>query len=176
MSRVFCEGDRTLLRIVELSDAPRVVEWKHDPLIRKMALSADLEVTLEHEREDIEHAITSENQLYLVIEVAATRQAIGYVRINWIDDPPRFAWLRFALGSHRQKGYAKDALRSLFSRLFTEGMHRVDAEVCEQNATSLGLLERLGFKREGVKRQAHFDGTAYSDYIALGLLPEDFVD
>jgi len=39
---------------------------------------------------------------------------------------------------------------------------------------SLGLLESLGFEREGRKREAHLDGERYANIIILGLLKEEF--
>ena len=53
-------------------------------------------------------------------------------------------------------------------------MHRIEAEVYEFNERSLGLLESLGFKREGRKSEAHFDSERYVDVVILGLLKEDF--
>ncbi len=59
-------------------------------------------------------------------------------------------------------------------RILTGEVHRVEAEVYEFNEASLHLLTSLGFKREGVKRQAHFDGEAYCDIVVMGLLAKDF--
>ncbi len=91
-----------------------------------------------------------------------------------MDNARECAWLRFALGEKRGQGYAKDALRSFLDFLFTEGTHRVEAEVYEFNTVSLGLLESLGFKKEGLKRKAHFDDARYVDVWVLGLLDEDW--
>ena len=55
----------------------------------------------------------------------------------------------------------RDGLRALLGHLFSEGVHRVDAEAYEFNEASLGLMEGLGFVREGLKRQAHFDDEGY---------------
>jgi len=79
------------------------------------------------------------------------------------------------MGAERGKGYCKDALRSLLTRLFSQGIHRIEAEAYEFNTASIGLLESLGFKPEGLKRNAHFDGKKYADIVVLGLLQEDFL-
>jgi ribosomal-protein-alanine N-acetyltransferase len=44
----------------------------------------------------------------------------------------------------------------------------------EFNKASIGLLESLGFKKEGLKREAYFDGEDYANVIVLGLLEKDF--
>ena len=107
--RTFCEGENVNLRRIQLKDAPLIRGWKLDPLVRRMALGPDARVSLASQRDDIERAVSSESELYLLIVLQKTHKPIGYVRINWLDECKRFAWLRFALGEERGKGYAKDA-------------------------------------------------------------------
>jgi RimJ/RimL family protein N-acetyltransferase len=173
MAEPFCQGDRVYLRPVELADASLLAKWKSDATVRAMALDPNARASPESQEEDIARAIESDDQLYLILEIKNTAQSIGYIRINWQDDEHRFAWLRFALGEHRGRGYAKDGLRCLLAHLFRHGMHRVDAEVYEFNHVCLGLLGGLGFKEEGLKRQAHFDGQKYWNVSCFGLLAED---
>ena len=135
-----------------------------------MALDEDTVTTVGKEREGIVRAKESENELYLVILLKKTNRSIGYIRINWMDAKKRFAWLRFALGAERGRGYARQALSLLLGHLFSIGCHRVEAEVYDFNTRSLGLLEGLGFTREGVKRDAHYDSDGYHDVVVLGLL------
>jgi ribosomal-protein-alanine N-acetyltransferase len=173
-SGTFCRGDKVYLRRVELRDAGLIAEWKSDPLVQRMALDPGVETSVDKEEEDIQRAREASDQLYLILVVTRTTQPIGYVRINWMDACHRFAWLRFAVGVHRGKGYAKEGLRVLLGHLFRAGAHRVDAEVYDLNQAGLRLLEGLGFGREGLKRQAHFDQDGYHNIVVLGLLAEDF--
>jgi RimJ/RimL family protein N-acetyltransferase len=106
--------------------------------------------------------------------VKETDRPVGYVRINWMDGDQEGAWLRFAMGEERGKGFMKDALRAYLGHLFEGGAHRVDAEVYESNEVSLGLLESLGFVVEGRKREACRAGGRRLDMHVLGLLERDF--
>lgn len=169
-----CEGKRVYLRQIRLKDAALVASFKRDPVVRRMALEEDTRITLAGQREDIRRAIGSAGELYLLIVLKKTTEPIGYVRVNWMDDRRKQAWLRFALGFERGKGYAKDALRAFLGHLFSKGAHRVEAEVYEFNLPSLGLLAALGFIEEGRKRAAHFDGERYRDVVLLGLLASDY--
>jgi RimJ/RimL family protein N-acetyltransferase len=171
---VFCDGNKVCLRAIQTEDVPLIVKWKNDPFVRRMAVGRETQITLENQQDDVKKAIESDNELYLIIMVKETDQAVGYVRVNWIDQTKRFAWLRFALGEQRGRGYAKDALKALLAHLFSRGVHRAEAEVYEFNEPSFGLLESLGFKKEGTKREAHFDGAHYADVLVLGLLKEEF--
>jgi RimJ/RimL family protein N-acetyltransferase len=54
----------------------------------------------------------------------------------------------------RGRGYATEIVRALVARaLATSGVQRVVAEVHEENAASLGVMERCGFHRVGTGRE-----------------------
>lgn len=174
MSRAFCKGERVYLREVEEKDVPLLTEWKNEPYVKKMALTPDAVIDPSNQAEDVRQARDSEEELYLMVVVRDSDKPAGYVRINWMDRAHRFAWLRFAMGAERGKGYCKDALRALLAELFSRGVHRVEAEAYSFNRPSIGLMEDLGFRREGVKSQAHFDGESYCDVVVLGILGNEF--
>ncbi|MCD4733298.1 GNAT family N-acetyltransferase, partial [bacterium] len=102
-----------------------------------------------------------------------TDQPLGYIRLNWWHGR-EIAWLRYAMGERRGEGLCSEALTALLERLFSESLHRIEGEVYACNEPSIRLLKQLGFMREGVKRQAHFDGEEYIDIYAYGLLRADF--
>jgi ribosomal-protein-alanine N-acetyltransferase len=174
MPSAFCEGEEVHLRPVEPGDAAVVAQWKTDPFVRRMALDPGVATSTAGEAEEILRALGSPDELYLIVVASKTARPIGYARITWIDRLRRIGWLRFALGAQRGQGHAKDALMPLLRRLFADGAHRVEAEAYEFNEACLHLLEGLGFQREGVKRQAHFDGDRYCHVVVLGLLAEEF--
>ncbi|MCF7810449.1 GNAT family N-acetyltransferase [bacterium] len=174
--KIYTEGSSVYLREVCEDDAKLIYRWKQDPLIREMALGYDHQTTVEAEREDIIRAVESDMQIYLIIVFKATDKPIGYIRINWMDENKEFAWLRFSMAEHRHKGYMKDALRAFLTQAFALGLHRADAEVFLPNTASLKLLKGLGFKQEGLKREAYFDGKTYNDVYVMGLVRGDFVN
>lgn len=169
----YCEGERVYLRFVELSDAPLIAAWKTDPYVRRMALYPGIEITEENQRESIARALQSEDDFYLIIVVKATNTPIGYIRFTLTEGPSRDGFLQIALGEERGRGYGKEAVTCLVTRLFSEGIHRIDAEAFAYNVAGLRLLESVGFVREGVKREAFFDGEKRVDIVFFGLLEED---
>lgn len=170
---IFCESERTYLRKVQPDDAGRIAAWKNDPLIREMSVGFDTEITVENQERDIRRSIGSNLEQYWIITVKETNRPIGYIRINWIEGTERYAWLRFGLGEERGKGYARESLRAFVRKLFSGETHRIDAEVYDFNKRSFKLLEAIGFKKEGVRRSAYYDGKEYSDIIVMGMLKED---
>ncbi len=170
----YCEGDNVYLRNVQVSDTNLIVTWKKDPFVQKMALHPGVSICAEDEMKSIKRALEADNEVYVIVVVKETDQPIGYIRVNFWEGQPGCAWLRFALGEERGKGYGKDALTCVIEHLFEEGFHRIDAEVYVSNTVCLSLLTSLGFVKEGVKREAFFDGEKYTDIAVLGLLRSDF--
>lgn len=164
---------RTYLRSIEPGDAETIARWKSDPYVRQMALDPNHATTAEKERKNIQQALDDSSEEYLLIVEQKTDQPLGYIRLNWWHGR-EIAWLRYAMGERRGEGLCYEALTALLERLFNEALHRIDGEVYSCNEPSIRLLERLGFVREGVKRQAHFDGEGYIDIFAYGLLRSDF--
>ncbi|GAB3670484.1 GNAT family protein [Actinocorallia lasiicapitis] len=60
--------------------------------------------------------------------------------------------------------------------LFTVGLHRIEASIRPENAASRRVVEKLGFRDEGVRRRhLHIDG-AWRDHICYALTAEDAPD
>ena len=73
------------------------------------------------------------------------------------------------------QGYMSEALkvvlRSGFDRM---DLHRVDAYVYTGNPRSYGLLEKFGFRKEGLLRDYFYLNGAYYDHYFYGLLRQDW--
>lgn len=76
---------------------------------------------------------------------------------------------------YRQVGIGTQVLQQLIRLAFMElGLHRVYGDVVADNDASIRLCERLGFQREGVKRDSLFRGGAFQDTISMALLSEQW--
>jgi len=75
---------------------------------------------------------------------------------------------------YRGRGLGVEATR-LFVRylVFGLGYHRVQLEVYGFNERALGLFERAGFVREGVRRRAYDRHGDWADGVLFGLVRED---
>ena len=57
---------------------------------------------------------------------------------------------------YQGRGYAGRAVTLAVDAAFRfTSIHRLEAKICPTNATSLKLIERLGFQREGMERQVN---------------------
>lgn len=82
------------------------------------------------------------------------------------------AEIGFALGrEHWGRGYMSDAVGALLDYAFGPlGLRRLEADVDPRNGPSLRLLERVGFRREGLLRERWATAGEVQDSIFLGLL------
>jgi RimJ/RimL family protein N-acetyltransferase len=79
--------------------------------------------------------------------------------------------------AHQGRGYATEAVRAVLSQLFTvQGLLRVSAECDARNLPSARLLERVGFRREGLRPRFTWTKGEWTDDLLFGLLADDFVD
>lgn len=80
------------------------------------------------------------------------------------------------LRQHQGKGLATEALRLAVSYAFDVlSLERIEADVDPRNARSLRLLERVGFRHEGLLRKRWFVAGEACDSAVLGLLHEEFL-
>jgi RimJ/RimL family protein N-acetyltransferase len=110
------------------------------------------------------------------IEEEDPRRLIGTCTLFHLVPPHRRAEIGYALGrASWGKGLATDALRTLLTFAFdTLDLHRIEADVDPRNARSLRLLERQGFRREGLQRERYHVEGEVQDAVVLGLLRSEW--
>lgn len=90
--------------------------------------------------------------------------------------PWRSCAVGFELGRGAQgQGLMTEALEAILDWGFAHmALNRIEAQVHPQNLASLRLLERMGFVREGLSRQAGYWLGAHHDLVQYGLLRADW--
>ncbi|KAH6657795.1 acyl-CoA N-acyltransferase [Truncatella angustata] len=76
---------------------------------------------------------------------------------------------------YQNKGYGREAINWALDWSFTFGdMNKVEIGTASYNDRAAALYESIGFKREGVKRQAFFMNRKYWDIIDFGMLVHEW--
>ncbi|QJE72092.1 GNAT family N-acetyltransferase [Aerophototrophica crusticola] len=98
----------------------------------------------------------------------------GWVSLFGAQD--RLVWLGYILlPETRGQGLATEAVHAALDFAFGPwDMHRVEANLDPRNARSERLLKRLGFTREGVRREDFLLGGRYYDTLIYGLLAAEW--
>ena len=161
------EGDLDAILAV-FGDAEHLAYWAHGPLADRAAAETYLAGIRDgcRDRTLFQWAVTEPGHDRLV----------GTVTLVGWDRPNRRCEIGFILHpDHTGRGLATRAVRTALAFAFGGmGLHRVEADADPDNAASLGLLERLGFQREGHFRERWFTFGSWKDSVMLGLLAADF--
>lgn len=76
---------------------------------------------------------------------------------------------------HRRKGYAQAAYEHLFHHYLADARYnRMQLEVLATNTPAIALYEKLGFSREGVRRQAVPRDDGFIDSVMMSILHKEW--
>lgn len=175
------KGLRVVLRPIQDKDWPMIEEWgqsrealwgpfqrfqmDHVPLLRQAYQQTSL--------------LKRESGL-LLIETLEDQQVIGYVRYTLIpypdsDLPHPEIGFGIPVASAHGKGYAKEAVKLLLDYLFSGyPVVRISAFTDEENLPAQKVMERLGFRREGILRGAMFRDGQWRDIAIYGILRQEW--
>lgn len=150
------------------SDAETMRYWSHPPLEDRDAAHAYVG--------HIEEGFASRTLFQWAVAERETDGLIGTVTLHEWSRQNHRAEVGYILGrAHWGHGYAQEAVRAALRFGFERmGLHRFEADVHPENAGSLRLLERLGFRREGYLRTRWWVAGVPSDSVVLGLLRDEF--
>jgi len=172
------ESERLLVRLVAESDLPALLEVNSNeevtallPYITWKSL-ADAQAWFERMK-----GIQSTGlALQFVVVLKATGLAIGTCLLFRFEEGSARAELGYVLGRvFWGQGLMREALEALIACAFgTMGLRRLEAEVDTRNRSSVRLLERLGFTREGLLRQRWVAKGEEKDVEMFGLLRSDW--
>ncbi len=110
-------------------------------------------------------------------DAAASGAIVGAVQLSAVH---RGAWQNAMLGywvarERNGMGYATCAVGQTVSFAFgTLGLHRVQASVMPRNAPSIRVLEKAGFRREGLAERYLRIGGAWEDHAIFAITAEEW--
>ncbi|KAB1196202.1 MULTISPECIES: GNAT family N-acetyltransferase [Haloferax] len=165
------DGDRVSLRPVERDDAAFLQRSTTDPEIR-IPLGAPKPQNLNQATEFIEKTVEDSDNICFIVE--ADDEAIGFVMVE-IHDYGRPNLVYWFIPEYHGQGYGTEAAGFLVDYFFrTVECHGLQALTFEFNDASRGVLERLGFTKEGRQREAAFVDGSYVDVVQFGLLRREW--
>lgn len=114
-------------------------------------------------------------RLCWAIATSSDDRLIGGVTLFAIDRAHRRAEIGYALAAaHWGRGHARAAMALVIGHAFGKlGLHRLEADIDPRNEASCRLVERLGFRREGLLRERWQVGGEVCDSALYGLLERE---
>jgi RimJ/RimL family protein N-acetyltransferase len=170
-------GPVVLAALVD-ADLPVLFKWINDP-DEVHWNSAYHPVTETDHREWFDRVRTRADVSIFAIRRAADGTLIGSCQLRNVDPVHRSAELQIRIGelAERDQGFGTEAVRQLVRFGFRDlNLHRVYLNVFAHNARAIRAYEKVGFRQEGVlKEAAHIDGR-YVDVVTMAILRDEFID
>lgn len=172
------ETRRLQLRPLRAEDATELfVHWSDEEVTRWMTSDPFLELAQAKEMLELLRGLFEARQgiRWAIVERAGGK-VIGTCGFHRLSLEHRRAEAGYELGRDWwRKGLATEALSAALDWAFgAAGLNRVEAFVTSGNLASAGLLESLGFAREGTLRDYEFARGRFIDEWCYGLLGRDW--
>lgn len=170
-------GDRLYLRPYALDDAEVVLAGANEPAGRRLT-GTHTTFTMEQVVAYIKNSqigVDDSRAGFVICLLDGT--VTGEVVINQIDKDNHSANIRIALFAEHYfgQGLGTEALRLMLNYGFeTLNLHRISLGVYAFNPRAIHVYEKLGFKREGVLRDALYYDGKYHDEIIMSILAHEW--
>lgn len=101
---------------------------------------------------------------------------IGDVGVHFLEDEAQVEIGYTLSPDHQGCGYAQEAVKTVIDYLFlTLRKHRITASVDPDNAKSINLLEKLGFRQEAHFKKSVFIRGEWCDDVVYAVLKEEWI-
>lgn len=168
--------DRLLLRPIKAEDTKAIFDYRSDSETNKYQgwipkTIEDVDSFLKRISPEINIA---DSWFQFVIVEIETTDIIGDLGIHFLDDEQ--AEIGCTLSKkHHGKGYATEALISVMNYLFNKlNIHRIIASIDPLNVSSIGLVERLNFRKEAHFMESLLINGEWVDDIVYAILKKEW--
>ena len=116
------------------------------------------------------------NLYVFCLELIDTKEFIGLIALNMGKPNYKTAEIWYKIHpDHWRKGYATEALSCILHFAFNDlQLHRIEAGCAVENIASIKVLEKVGMKREGLKRKILPIRGEWKDNYFYAILEDDF--
>lgn len=173
------ETDRLLLRNVNNEDVDFIYRLFSDERVCEFLYDEELFISRNDAIEFVEWNKNPEEKGYnrwVLVKKGANQEQIGTCGFDYWDRTNNIAEIGYDLWhEYWGQGYMKEALISAIESGFNNmGLNRINGYVALENINSVNLLEKLGFKNEGIYRDKHLFRGKYYDHYSFSLLKRDW--
>ena len=172
--------ERLLLRSIRVDDAEAIFKYRSDSTINNYQgwIPNSIEDVYDFIRNRVAPTIDLVGTWHqLVIIKKETNELIGDIGIHFLDSDKKQVEIGCTLDKdHQGKGYATEALKELMNYLFHElHKHRIITSIDPKNIKSIGLVERLGFRKEAHFKESILIREEWVDDIVYTVLDDEWI-
>ena len=177
-------GERIRLRATEMEDIPLFLNWVNDEEITE-SLDIIYPLSCAEEEQWYTNMIgrpKAEHNMVIEIQQQSQGEAnipIGTCKFFNIDWRNRSGELSIMIGEKEfwDQGFGTEAMRLLLKHGFHSlNLHRICLQVFANNKRAIHVYEKVGFKQEGVFRQAFYKHGKYIDIQLMSVLKHEWFE
>ena len=171
-------GDRINLRPITTEDAAPMFASLSDKESMRLT-GTQQSFTFEQVQQYCQKITVADDRADFAITLKGDPAYLGEAVLNGIDWFNRSANFRIALASESLfgQGYGTEATRLIVKYGFqTLKLHRVELEVYDFNPRAAHVYEKVGFVREGVRRDVLLWGGVYHSTIVMSILAHEYME
>jgi [ribosomal protein S5]-alanine N-acetyltransferase len=169
--------DNVRLRKPESKDLEALYQQKNDPLVAQFLGGFSLGYSRADLADWLEFHRQQKNEMLWTIADLQSDACLGHVGLYKLDHRVRSAEFAILLGAKDRwgKGIGRDVTRFVVDYGFTMlNLNRIELSVLEHNSRARRLYQSLGFREEGLLRQAQYKEGQYLNLVLMALLREEY--
>ncbi len=169
-------GERVSLRPFSEDDLPYVQKWSRDAELRRM-IGEVAPMSRADAEKWFRELLADKDRVWFAIILKKGDRVIGEAGLLRMFGPWRSTDMTIIIGEKDEwgKGYGTEVGHLLLHYAFGQlGFHRISIGVVGSNKRALRFWKSLGFKKEGIERDAHFYDYEYVDGIMMSILENEF--
>ncbi|PWG12043.1 GNAT family N-acetyltransferase [Streptomyces sp. V2] len=169
-------GPLTVLRPFTEADAEVMAGLMEDPEVVRFTGASPNPLSPEFLRSWYGSRSAQGDRLDLAVTNRETGEVVGEVVLNEWDPAARSCTFRTFLGAHgRGRGFGTEATRLIVGHGFDQlGLHRIELEAYAFNSRAIRVYEKVGFVREGVRREIELRDGKWVDEVVMAVLEDEW--
>lgn len=175
--KLVLKSKRLILRKLSLKDADDFVKNRKSKEIFKWTLT---KAPFPYKKEDARSFIRGAQKRWregigYSFAIEYKGEVVGSIGLIILDKQNKQGKIGYWLGkSYWGKGIMTEALELVIHYAFDKlKLHRINAQCFEENVGSLKVLQKAGFKKEGVRREASYRYGKWQNIVLFGLTAND---
>ncbi len=173
--------ERLLLRSVRLADAQAIFKYRSDSITNQY--QGWIPRTIDDVYDFIKNRVTSSIDLIdtwhqFVIIKKENSELIGDIGLHFLDSDKKQVEIGYTLDKNQHgQGYATEALKETINYLFNElNKRRIVSSMDPRNIKSIGLVERLGFRKEAHFKESILINGEWVDDLLYAILKDEWLE
>jgi RimJ/RimL family protein N-acetyltransferase len=172
------EGERIYFRLIEREDLPQRVKWINDPAIQH-TLNYDYPTSLARTQKWFDTVLMDSSRRDFSVLTLADDTYIGFCGLINIEELVKKAEMYAVIGDREYwgAGYGTEIYRVLMNYGFNEiGLNKIYGYQLVHNEAAHRVVEKLGWKRDGLLRQDIYSHGRIRDRYIVSILRRDWKD